>query len=119
MATASSCQIQLFVGSPPLDDVHSALIEAGYDLGVRDLHEPALPAHLCIVDGGRQTELALERCRRLRLEQSDGFTPILFVTADAQARLAGLASGADTTLGRPFVAEELLAQLQALLHFKN
>ena len=119
MVTASSCHIELFVGSPSLEDVRSVLLEAGHDVGVRALHESAMPAQLFVVDGGRQTDLALERCRRLRLEQNEGYTPILFVTADAQARLAGLAGGADTTLGRPFVAAELLAQVQSLLHFKN
>ena len=57
----------------------------------------------------------LETCRRLRA-QGDR-TPVLILTArDAIAdRVAGLDSGADDYLVKPFALEELLARLRALL----
>ena len=53
-------------------------------------------------------------CRRLR---RDGDTPILMLTArDTTAdRVAGLDSGADDYLVKPFAPEELLARVRALL----
>jgi two-component system, OmpR family, response regulator len=56
----------------------------------------------------------LEACRRLRAEQV--WTPILMLTArDAVPdRVAGLNSGADDYLVKPFSFEELLARIRAL-----
>jgi two-component system OmpR family response regulator len=56
----------------------------------------------------------LETCRRLRAEQI--WTPILMLTArDAvQDRVAGLNSGADDYLVKPFSFDELLARVRAL-----
>jgi sigma-B regulation protein RsbU (phosphoserine phosphatase) len=123
MVTASSCHIELFADNPPREDVRSLLIEAGYDVGVRALHEPhgCAPAHLYVVDGGRQLDAALRHCRRLRLEQNEAYAPILLVTADAASsvRLAALECGADTSVARPFESAELLAQAQSLLRIKE
>ena len=84
-------------------DGESALDEAGVfepDAVVLDLGLPKL-------DG-------VEVCRRLRTE---GDVPILILTArDAlEARVAGLDSGADDYLVKPFEREELLARIRALL----
>jgi two-component system response regulator MprA len=84
-------------------DGESALNEAGVfepDAVVLDLGLPKL-------DG-------VEVCRRLRTE---GDVPILILTArDAlEARVAGLDSGADDYLVKPFEREELLARIRALL----
>jgi sigma-B regulation protein RsbU (phosphoserine phosphatase) len=123
MVAASSCHIELFVGDPPLEDVRSLLTEAGYDVGVRAFQEPHMfvPALLHVVDAGKQIEPALRQCHRLRTEQNDAYTPILLVTPDAapSLRLAGLESGADTSLARPFEPAELLAQVLALLRVKQ
>jgi two-component system OmpR family response regulator len=56
----------------------------------------------------------LETCRRLRAEQV--WTPILMLTArDAvRDRVAGLNSGADDYLVKPFSFDELLARVRAL-----
>ena len=74
---------------------------AAYDAIVLDLMLPGL-------DG-------LEVCRRLR--QAGTLTPIIMLTArDAiPDRIAGLDSGADDYLVKPFALEELLARLRALL----
>jgi phosphoserine phosphatase RsbU/P len=112
------CHIEMFVGSFPFEELRSLLAGAGHDVGVRALTDPNQPAQLFLIDAGSQTDAALKLCRRLRAEQADGFTPILFV-ADAGGRLAALESGADVALERPTSATELFAQVQALLRFKD
>src|SRR6476660_4452483 len=56
----------------------------------------------------------VEVCRRLRME---GDVPILMLTARAETedRVAGLDSGADDYLVKPFERQELLARIRALL----
>jgi DNA-binding response OmpR family regulator len=85
-------------------DARTAMMRAGasdYDAIVLDLGLP---------DGD-----GIDVCRRLR----DGgvISPILMLTArDAvQARVAGLDSGADDYLTKPFDFEELLARLRAII----
>ncbi len=72
-----------------------------YDLVILDLMLPEL-------DG-------LEVCRRLRSARVT--VPILMLTARGavEDRVAGLKSGADDYLAKPFAMEELLARVQALL----
>src|SRR5947209_1566151 len=76
---------------------------------------------LVVLDGSGQTAEALGLCRRLRPRLEDHFVPILFVTDDHNpaSRLASFEAGADTYLLRPFVAGELMAQVQALLRLKE
>lgn len=61
----------------------------------------------------------LEVCRRLRVE--DASIAVLMLTArDAVAdRVAGLETGADDYLVKPFALEELLARVKALLCRRN
>ncbi|MBI1830127.1 MAG: response regulator transcription factor [Planctomycetes bacterium] len=117
MATSSSAQIELFVETPAQDDLRSILTEAGYAVGLRSLSQegPPLAFHLVVIDAGGQIEAALRQCRWLRERQADGFTPILFITADASTptRLASLECGADAILARPFEPAPLLRQVQA------
>jgi len=84
------------------DGVDALDVAAGFvpDLVVLDLGLPRL-------DG-------VEVCRRLRL---DGDVPILMLTARAETddRVAGLDSGADDYLVKPFERQELLARIRALL----
>ncbi|HEY7127143.1 MAG TPA: response regulator transcription factor [Ktedonobacterales bacterium] len=72
-----------------------------YDLVVLDLMLPGM-------DG-------LEICRQLRADQI--FVPILMLTARGavEDRVAGLRSGGDDYVIKPFAMEELLARVQALL----
>ena len=121
MAAVASCHIELFAGHPPQDDVRSLLADAGYDLAVRHFHEPPAqtPAQLYVVDGGRQPEAALKHCHRLRIDQNDSYTPILFVTGAGPTRLASLECGADTSLARPVEPAEFLAQVQSLIRVKE
>jgi two-component system, OmpR family, response regulator MprA len=59
----------------------------------------------------------MEVCRRLRSTESTADMPILMLTArdEVKDRVAGLESGADDYLVKPFKFEELLARVRALL----
>ncbi|HEX7058994.1 MAG TPA: response regulator transcription factor [Solirubrobacterales bacterium] len=85
-----------------VDGVDALDVAAGFvpDLVVLDLGLPRL-------DG-------VEVCRQLR---ADGDVPILMLTARSETadRVAGLDSGADDYLVKPFERQELLARIRALL----
>jgi len=110
---------------PVLAEVRRLLSAAGYEAGGHLLGTPDPEDvgryQLIVVEGGACSKEALDLCRRLRQRLEDGFVPILFVTEDASpaARLAPFAAGADTYLVRPFVVEELLAQVKAFLRIKD
>jgi two-component system phosphate regulon response regulator OmpR len=69
---------------------------------------------LLVLDVMMPGENGVELTRRLR--RSNG-VPILLLTAraEAQDRIAGLASGADDYLPKPFEPDELLLRIQAIL----
>jgi DNA-binding response OmpR family regulator len=69
---------------------------------------------LVVLDLGLPGLDGVEVCRRLRTE---GDVPILMLTARAETedRVAGLDSGADDYLVKPFERKELLARIRALL----
>ncbi len=52
-----------------------------------------------------------------QMRARDDFTPVLLLTAKSEAddRIAGLSEGADDYLGKPFVAGELVARLNAMI----
>ena len=61
----------------------------------------------------------LEVCRRLRAVDDD-ITVLMLTARDAVAdRVAGLETGADDYLVKPFALEELLARIKALLRRRN
>jgi two-component system response regulator MprA len=59
----------------------------------------------------------LEVCRRLRINPTTQDVPVLMLTArgDVEDRVAGLKTGADDYLAKPFSFEELVARIQAIL----
>jgi two-component system response regulator MprA len=59
----------------------------------------------------------LEVCRRLRSQEFTADIPVLMLTAkdDVSDRVAGLNTGADDYLTKPFSFEELLARVKAIL----
>ena len=82
------------------DDAIDSATSGQYDVILLDVRLPD-------VDG-------FQVCRRLRAERV--WTPILMLTARTAVvdRIAGLDSGADDYLGKPFAFEELLARMRAL-----
>src|SRR5215212_1964767 len=92
----------------------------GYDVRVAEDGEQALSEaglfepDLVVLDLGLPRLDGVEVCRRLR---DKGDVPILMLTArdGVQDRVAGLDSGADDYLVKPFEREELLARMRALL----
>ena len=97
-----------------------SLDKEGYDVRVAGDGEAALDESgvfapdAVVLDLGLPKLDGVEVCRRLR---EDGDVPILILTArDAlEARVAGLDTGADDYLVKPFERAELLARLRALL----
>ena len=81
---------------------------AGYDLAVSEDYD------MIILDLMLPEKSGLEVCRDLRLQKIQ--TPILILTAKSQLddKVAGLDSGADDYLTKPFAFEELLARIRAL-----
>jgi DNA-binding response OmpR family regulator len=97
-----------------------SLDKEGYDVRVSEDGEAALDEagmfepDAVVLDLGLPKLDGVDVCRRLR---DGGDVPILILTArDAlDSRVAGLDSGADDYLVKPFEREELLARLRALL----
>ena len=97
-----------------------SLDKEGYEVRIAGDGETALDQagdfepDAVVLDLGLPRLDGVEVCRRLR---DEGDVPILILTArDAlDARVAGLDSGADDYLVKPFEREELLARLRALL----
>ena len=72
------------------------------------------PVRLVVLDLNLPDMDGLEVCRRIRLRSS---VPVVMLTArDEEAdRLAGLDSGADDYMGKPFSPRELVARMKAVL----
>jgi DNA-binding response OmpR family regulator len=87
------------------DDALSVATSHPYDLIILDIMLPGK-------DG-------ISVCRTLRKNRND--TPILILTArdDEEDKIAGLDSGADDYMTKPFSFPELLARIRALLRRKN
>jgi DNA-binding response OmpR family regulator len=102
------------------DVLRRSLRMEGYDVrvagdGVGALDEASVfEPDAVVLDLGLPRLDGVEVCRRLR---ADGDVPILMLTArdGVDARVAGLDSGADDYLVKPFERQELLARLRALL----
>lgn len=97
----------------------------GYSISVAANGEGALaaarnkPPDLVILDLMLPGIDGLEVCRRLRAT-GDGIAVLMLTARDAVAdRVAGLETGADDYLVKPFALEELLARVKALLRRHN
>jgi two-component system copper resistance phosphate regulon response regulator CusR len=94
---------------------HAYAVDVAPD-GERALYHAAVSDYdVIVLDVGLPGAGGLDVCRRLRARGAR--TPVLMLTArDAVAdRVAGLDSGADDYLTKPFALAELLARLRALL----
>lgn len=102
------------------DVLRRSLRTEGYDVktaldGVEALDTAAsFVPDVVVLDLGLPRLDGIEVCRRLREE---GDVPILILTArsETEDRVAGLDSGADDYLAKPFERRELLARVRALL----
>jgi serine phosphatase RsbU (regulator of sigma subunit) len=109
----------------PLAELRRLLAAGSYEVGGHLLGSPDPPDlntyQLILIESQPGQTQALELCRHFRSLLEDSFVPILYVIADLNpaTRLASFEAGADTYLLRPFVAGELLAQVQALLRIKE
>jgi len=76
---------------------------------------------LVLLDAGLPDMDGLEVCLRIKEAFPRRFLPVILLTARARRdeRLAGLASGADDYITKPFDAEELLAKVRGLLRIKR
>jgi len=97
----------------------------GYQVSVAANGEAALsivrtrPPDLVILDLMLPGIDGFEVCRRLR-SVGDGIAVLMLTARDAVAdRVAGLETGADDYLVKPFASEELLARVKALLRRRN
>jgi heavy metal response regulator len=103
------------------DVIKRGFVEDGYSVdvisdGLDALHTAeTTPYDLVILDVMLPGMDGMEICRRLR--QQNNNTPILMLTArdTVEDRVAGLDSGADDYLVKPFAFAELLARARALL----
>src|SRR5438876_9921064 len=102
-----------------VEEVRRLLHEDGHDVRC---HHPGEPDpddlstyHLAILEAGGDPQASLAWCRRLRSRSVDVHLPVLVLLDDPTpaARLASFEAGADTSLLRPFAAEELRAQVRA------
>jgi two-component system response regulator MprA len=101
-----------------------ALVYEGYEVAIAADGPAALasartrPPDLVVLDVMLPGFDGMDVCRRLRREDD---VPILMLTAlDATAdRVAGLDTGADDYLTKPFAYEELLARVRALLRRRD
>src|SRR5438876_2607029 len=97
----------------------------GYQVSITANGEGALtivrtrPPDLIILDLMLPGIDGLEVCRRLRAS-GDGIAVLMLTARDAVAdRVAGLETGADDYLVKPFALEELLARVKALLRRRS
>lgn len=108
-----------------LDDVRRSLTRQGLDahcqLPGESPSDNLVQHQLAVVEASGSVEEALRLCRVLRGLPGDAFLPILFLTPDATpaARVAAFEAGADAYLSRPYVTDELLAQVKALLRIRE
>jgi len=104
------------------DMVGTALRYAGFDITVAVDGRDAMgklaqsPPDLLVLDVLMPGIDGFEVCRRLRAQRED--TPIIFMTARASSRdvLEGFARGGDDYITKPFVIDELVARIRAVLN---
>jgi two-component system phosphate regulon response regulator PhoB len=103
--------------------VEEALKSAGYEARGASTGAQALAAvererhDLVLLDWMLPDIDGPEVCRRLRLGPDTARVPIVFLTArtDEEARVRGLAVGADDYVVKPFSVQELLLRVRAVL----
>jgi two-component system phosphate regulon response regulator PhoB len=108
---------------PIRDLIAFGLRRAGCDVALAEHSQAALASigdrrpDLVLVDWMLPDTSGLELVRMLRRDASTRDIPIMMLTARAEEadRVAGLETGADDYLTKPFSARELIARIQAIL----
>jgi len=103
------------------------LVKEGYGVDVCNDGQAALNAmpavrpHLVLCDVNMPGITGIEVCRRLKQDPIYRLTPVVMVTGQAQreARLEGLAAGADDFLAKPVDPQELLIRVRSLVRIKR
>ncbi|MBS1795991.1 MAG: response regulator transcription factor [Acidobacteria bacterium] len=87
------------------------------ELGLKLALDENKPPSLILLDVMLPGMSGFELCRRLRREPLTEKTPIIMMTAKAaeKDKIAGLETGADDYVTKPFAVRELLARIRALL----
>jgi two-component system, OmpR family, alkaline phosphatase synthesis response regulator PhoP len=95
----------------------AAVVAPTGEEGLRAALSAEGPPCLVILDLMLPGLSGLELCRRLRREPATRRTPIIMLTALASEaeRVAGLDTGADDYIAKPFSVRELLARVRAVL----
>jgi two-component system cell cycle response regulator len=76
---------------------------------------------LVLIDAVMPRLSGLEACRAIKAMTSDGFLPVIVATVktDPASRVAGLKTGADDYVCKPFEETELLARVAAMVRVKQ
>jgi len=121
----SSPQLRiLLAGDPAPADTKVALEASGFQvtttgLGGIDPAEVARSQAVVIAANARVLTTAQALCRRWRIELGEQYVPIIWITADDTPPSAGLDAGADAVLPQSTHADQVLAQLRALLRVQQ
>ena len=99
------------------------LQKGGFEVDVRSAGRDALtaiaahPPDLLVLDLMLPQVSGLDICRQVRADEKTSAIPIIMVTArtEESERIAGLDTGADDYLAKPFSPGELVARVRALL----
>ena len=102
------------------------LVELGYRVTGAASAEAALraaeqdPPDLVLTDVHMGAMSGIELCKRLKSDPRFQLTPVIILTAvsELEARVAGLAAGADDFFGKPFDFLEVGTRIAALLKVK-
>jgi putative two-component system response regulator len=105
----------------------AGLLRLGYAVRTAVSAEDALatletaPVDLVLTDVHMGKMTGVELCARIKSDPRWALLPVIILTAvtDLQARVAGLAAGADDFFGKPFELVELRARVGALLRVKT
>lgn len=94
----------------------SAIAESA-EKGIRMALEGKAPPSIIILDLMLPGMSGMELCRRLRREHTTENTPIIMLTAKAAEtdKIAGLETGADDYIVKPFSVKEVIARVRAVL----
>lgn len=123
MAIGTQLRI-LLVSDPPLTDIRAALEAVGINvvpsgLSGIDPQEVAKSNAVVISVPKRVLNSAQALCRRWRIELGEQFVPFIWLADNEVTPNAGLDAGADVVLPASSPADQLIAQLKALLRIQH